>query len=400
MSLRVEVITTIEGLRALEPEWRELEARAGLELPFQGAIWARHWWTSFAEKRFGLRDSLQIRAVRDGTGGRLLAVAPMMLTDRPAIGPLRIRILQFFGADPNITELRGMLCEPAREAEVWAALTADLRALSHAWDWIQWGSVLAGSEGEQAIARGAGIEWGPQVPNYVLRLAPTWDEFKAGLSRNIKESLRKCYNAPKRDGHTFEFTVARTPAEVAEALPDFLRLHALRSAQGNTVRHADVFASKPARAFLCAVGPELAASGGIGVFCLRSAGKTIAARLGFFSASHLYLYYSGFEPEWGRYSVMTTTLAETIKWAIGQKIPAINLSFGKDVSKLRWKPEERTWLQAVEVSPTLRSRAVRVASVLFQQALGGRWLNRSGPLPQSPESPAKPAEGDAGEAGA
>lgn len=45
-----------------------------------------------------------------------------------------------------------------------------------------------------------------------------------------------------------------------------------------------------------------------------------------------------FKPE--TYGVMTTLMIETIKWAIEHKFAFINLSTGKDLSKLRWKPTE------------------------------------------------------------
>ena len=52
--------------------------------------------------------------------------------------------------------------------------------------------------------------------------------------------------------------------------------------------------------------------------CLRSRsrGQIVAMRLGFVVDDSLYLYYSGYDPLWARYSVMTTTVAEALKYAI------------------------------------------------------------------------------------
>src|ERR1022692_3420743 len=106
--MRVFRIATIAEMEALRTEWRELEMRACVRLPFLTSAWAENWWGHFAETRWGVADRLEMRAVRAG-GGLLVGVAPLMLTERPSIGPLRIRVLQFFGSDPNVTELRGPL---------------------------------------------------------------------------------------------------------------------------------------------------------------------------------------------------------------------------------------------------------------------------------------------------
>ena len=53
---------------------------------------------------------------------------------------------------------------------------------------------------------------------------------------------------------------------------------------------------------------------------------------------------------------MTLLTAETMKWAIGQGFGLVNLSTGKDQSKLRWKPTEILFHNAQQSSPTMRSR--------------------------------------------
>ena len=52
------------------------------------------------------------------------------------------------------------------------------------------------------------------LSDFVLDLPDTWQEFRSGLKRNIRESLRHGYNSLKRDGHRFELQVATDPGEV------------------------------------------------------------------------------------------------------------------------------------------------------------------------------------------
>jgi hypothetical protein len=96
-------------------------------------------------------------------------------------------------------------------------------------------------------------------------------EFRAGLARHVRESLRHCYNWLSRDGHTFEFVVARHPDEVRNASRRFLQLHSQRDCMPWGPRHADRFAGHSLRAFLFGVCDRLGARDAVRVFQLRIA---------------------------------------------------------------------------------------------------------------------------------
>jgi CelD/BcsL family acetyltransferase involved in cellulose biosynthesis len=76
------------------------------------------------------------------------------------------------------------------------------------------------------------------------------------------------------------------------------------------------------------------------LFELKLDEQPVAYRLGFINGDTLYLYFSAYDPGFSRFSVMTTLVAEMIKWAIGEKLKFVNLSFGRDNSKIRWGPAE------------------------------------------------------------
>lgn len=354
LRLQVDRVESDEALRALEGEWRELESAAGNDHPFLTWEWSWSWWLHFREDKPALRDSIRVRTLREGSG-RLVAIAPLMLTERPAVGPLRLRQLHFFGADPNVTEIRGMLCLPGSEPAVYGALADHLMAERDSWDWIVWSGILAESGAREALRERGELHLRPERPAFVLPLAPTWDEFRGSLKRNIKESLRKCYNSLKRDGHSFEIEVARDRERIPPALEEFLRLHSARALLDHTVPHADVFGSRVSRDFLLDVCQRLSDRGVTRIFLMRIGGEVVAVRIGFVVRDVLYLYYSGYDPEWSRYSVMTTTVAEAIRIAIEEGLSAVHLSTGRDVSKTRWGPEERVYHEAVQLSPTRRA---------------------------------------------
>lgn len=370
-SALVERIDHLSGMARLAPEWERLSATQKPWLPYLGPVWNRLWWRHFAERSPLVTDRLYVRAVRSA-GGELLAVAPLMLTERPATGPLRARMLQFFGADPWMTEARGVACRPGAERAAYGALFAHLRDEFGEWDFMRWNGVPASAAPIFAHG-GDNLNVLQGASSFVLELPRSWPELKAGLSRNIKESLRKCYNSLRRDGFSPEFR-AISERDRFDALDTFYKLHGERARRADTIDHNDVFAGARSRAFLrdyfTESAPETA-----WVFQLLLRGRVVATRLGFRSGSELYLYYSGYDPDWARYSVMTTLVAETLKWAIDSGITTVNLSFGRDVSKTRWRPREVPFSEARWHSPSVRGRLLQHA---FTRIENLRHTNRLG----------------------
>jgi CelD/BcsL family acetyltransferase involved in cellulose biosynthesis len=354
-TLSVRAVDSLAGLDELRGEWDGLFAAAGGALPFSTHAWARAWWVHLSRDSAAARDRLCVQVVRDAAG-ELVAVAPFMRTERPGRGPLRAREIRLLGADANITEIRRILVAPSNEAAVLTACSRYWLERPGEWDRLRVAAVAAAGE-IRDIAGHAAAAWSREFEAFVLPLPASWDEFRAGLKRNIRESLRKCYNSLSRDGHNFDFVVAETPEEVDRALDVVFDLHGRRAALEDTVAHPDYFADPRIRAFVRAVCRDLAAQRAVRVFSVVIAGRTVAARIAFVFGDRMYLYYSGFDPEWGRYSVMTTVVAEAFKYAMGAGIRRVHLSIGRDVSKTRWGPEETLYREATLISPTSRARA-------------------------------------------
>ena len=354
---RVQLIDSPLGFASLASECDEIAHRMQPRSPFATSRWLSTWWAHYQENRALVRDRFYVHTVRDRRGA-LLAVAPLMLTERPATGPLRSRSMSFFGGVKNVTELRGLVCAPEAEERAVSALLQHFDTQGADWDWFTWNGVRKGSAAYAALSASKHFQWASETTDYVLPLAPSWEEFLRGRSRNIKESLRKCYNSLKRDGHSFNFRVVTAQPELPAALRKFFALHACRASSANPVRHADVFAPLQARRMLfdLAANPSEALS--LHVFQLEIAGGVVASRLGFVLGEELYLYFSGYEPAWGAYSVMTTTVAETLKWAIERDFKLVNLSPGTDVSKTRWGATGIDTANGVLVSPKRRAKVL------------------------------------------
>jgi len=371
--------SALEG--PLLAEWDALHARILPNMPFTSASWNTLWWKHRRADRPLKRDELCLIVVRDALNA-LIAVAPMMSTRRPSFGPLRLHTLRYFGADPNVTEIRGLVCEPENEVAAIEAVLKCVRREMPAADWIEWGTLRKENWDEASRNLPAGSRSSTrEIDAYTLELPATWEALRSSRSRNIKESIRRCYNSLKRDGLTPELRVITSPEETPEALATFFRLHSMRSLATNTVKHADVFRNESDRAFLSEYALGLAQRGELRVFQLLISGTVIATRLGFQCNDQIYLYYSGYDPTWSRYSVMTTLVVEAIKWAIDQRLAVLHLSTGTDVSKLRWGPTATHYVAVTEVPLNWKARLSFATYQRAQRFM--RWWERPRSTPSA-----------------
>ncbi len=347
------IVTDLEGILALREDYETLYRVTRNTLPFALQDWHLAWCTHLLSHSPQIDEQPLFHVLRDRSG-ECVAIVPLIHTRRH-VGPLRLATLGLLGTDPGLTEIRDPLVRPGYEALTVRAVHESLASMRD-WDWIQWNGI-SGAMAE-AISGQMTPQWYATAKDYVLELPASWEEFRAGLKRNARESLRHCYNSLRRDGHAFEFVVAREPAEILQALPQFLRLHALRANMARGPKHRNFFAGRTLQAFLYDVCERLALRDAVRIFQLRIGTEVVAARIGFVVADSLYLYYSGFDPAWARYSVMTTTVAEAFKYAITNGITTVNLSPNPERSKLRWRPREVVFHSALVQHEILSSRIV------------------------------------------
>jgi CelD/BcsL family acetyltransferase involved in cellulose biosynthesis len=355
MSWQIETYTSFEALAPILPQWEALAARMQPWSPFATPTWNALWWKHYSRRGLLRSDELFLQAVR-GEDGRLVAIAPLLRWRSPAFGPLALHAIDFFGADPSITEIRGVICDPADQAAIVTELRQFLHRSGCRWDLLRWQGLR--SLPPPVSGRGGPLQTGA-LPDYVLRLPASWQQLLAGVSSNMRKSVRKAYEFLERDGHAFAFRAVDAPSG---ALDEFFRLHGARAGVADMhFKHPDRFGNPTARAFMTDVANAMARQGRLKIFELEIGGEIVASRLAFLHERELYLYYSGYDPAWRKYSIMTTLMSEILRWGIGQGLAVVNLSTGNDLSKLRWQPEEICYLAAEERRSGWRGRMLSCA---------------------------------------
>ena len=371
-----EVVTSLERLAALGAEYEYLHRVCGNTLPFALHEWQLAWCDHYLSRK-GIAVEPFFCVVR--SRGECVAIVPL-LVKRRSIGPLKLVSLGFTGTDHGLSEIRTPLVKPGYERTTVRAVHDSLAQVPD-WDWIIWSALSLPMA--TALAQEVRPQWVETSEDFLLDLPSSWSEFRGKLKRNAREALRHGYNSLRRDHHAFEFRVAREVSELQPALARFLQLHALRAAMPRGPRHPDRFATAQARTFLYDVCHRLAARDAVRVFQLSIAGQIVSSRMGFVLGNTLYLYYSGFDPAWARYSVMNTTTAEALRYAIANGIKTVNLSLHRERSKMRWRPRQEDIYSALVNHERLSSRVASTAYKLINSRSAGLikglfWPRRGG----------------------
>lgn len=347
------VIGTVEELFALRRAWQEIYRDAGVSHPFSTFDWTWFWWSHLRPKSIFSTHKLQV--IVFSHRGKIVGIVPLFLTTfRSFLGG--IKFLRPIGSDHNLTEIRPFLCVKGYSKQILRMLEIFLHEKQGQWHILRTPDVPLESIVIKDKRQRTLLE------EYVLDIRAPWETFKATRSRNMKEALRKCYNAPRRHGINPDFEAVDGPHEIMTHLPDFFKLHRLRATQPAGVRHPDYFSTHRARSFLmaCIYGFEDTKPM---FFLLRDGSNLIAARLGFVANKSLYLYFSGIDPHYAHLSIGTRLVAEIIQFAQKHGLEKIHLSTGKDASKLRWGPEVQLSYTYVDVSLRFSGRIFR--EVLF-----------------------------------
>jgi len=281
-----------------------------------------------------------------------------MRTHCPGFGPPVMRIIQFFGADPSLTEIRGIICRPQDQDKVIQAFAEHFLERPDEWDVFIWDGLRRDPSSFKSLATCGASILRSDLPDYILTLPRNWNELRAQLSANMRKNLRKAYESLERGRFRFALRVVEQPDNVQPGIDRFLSMHAARSEIADMVNHPNKFAQSQNRGFLVEYLHQLAEKGILRIFELEIDGIVVASRLSFLLESELYLYFSGYNPAWRKYSVMTILISEIIKWAISHQIQYVNLSTGKDQSKSRWRPAEVVFYSSVQTSPSLRAQLV------------------------------------------
>lgn len=352
---------------ALAREWDELRGRSRGSTPFQSHTWLNSWWQSY-----GRTDRLRVVLVRDK--GRLVAVAPLMLTYRPL---------------PTLVALGGGItdfCDVLLDAEFPDAAACLARAMHRAarGALVDLREVRHGAAAEELYDAWSGprrtlkdsvcLEL-PGVPMEKLL-----ERLPAGSAKRTRQKLRKIDKMGIKEHDVL-------PSEAAGAVRTLLKLHAMQwEGRGVTPEHL-----RPRfRAHLESTVERMAERGDATITEYRVDDEVVASDITFTSRDMVCGYLYGAHPKLRsqRVDITTMLLRHAAAHAASTGAGTLNLLRGAEPHKLRWQAEsvasQRLVMARREMAPVLgvhlaQAKGRELAAVAVRRARDAGWMDRFRP---------------------
>lgn len=311
--LSLAVVSDIEGLRALAPEWDGLVLAAARPSPFMLHAWVTAWW-----QHFGAGARLAVVTARRGSA--LVGLAPMYIRRHRGL-----RVCRALGGHESA--LGDFMVAGDADGSVARALLAHLQKLR--FDYLD----VFGCPGAGVLARlgDPKLNVVRRVDAPVLHMPQGWDATYASRVKSRTRNLHRRRMRQLAQVGKVSWTTARTPDEVERELAHAFEIHALRwrgrpdgSTFGIPGKHS--FHREAARA--------LASQGVVRIVTLRIDGRPIAFQYWFLLGTTMYLHRIAFDPALARSSPGQMTLLHAIAQASADGVLRVEFLGGDERYKI------------------------------------------------------------------
>jgi hypothetical protein len=385
--LRCVEIRNEEVLSDLCSDWQRIVKEMPAKAPLHDWHYLVSWWKVFGRQcpQTGRTGNLHVLTVVEGD--LLVGILPFFAIVRPSISllPKRLRPFGYAGRlepydlteEPLVAILPGYESEVLNAAASWAQKGLDRGA----WDCaiLQWfgNTPRPSARGAQRFRKKVG-------PAHVA-LPETWDKFRKGLSKSMRDNLPYYGRLLTRKGHVWQAEMAEIGPDWNSAVSDLVRLHQLRACLSKDADRVDHLNELSHQDFLNAVHDAFRREARSFIGLLRVDGVVVAAQLYFEDDRTLVMSYSGFDLKWSSFSPLLVLQAEVIKKAIDRGIGRLDLLCGEAMWQERWQPRRDFPINKL----TLASRRplailrctnyvlLRELTIYWHKCRLSRWMKRS-----------------------
>ncbi len=299
-------------------KWELLLQRSGVKNPYLTPLWAQVW-----VKHFGGSLRPQILMFHSDSGEMTGLGAFLETADSGGKG------LALLGSE-DVWDYRDFVVAPEAEGEVFAHF---IRYFSEApWDFIEFSGISEFSPTYQRLVpqfRAVAFQVTEEKlePCIYLPLPPSWDAFLASLNSKDRHELRRKLRRVERDS-SFQIEEARHSADL-QNMERFFALHTVSKNEKAEFMTAEM------KAYFRDLALHLEEKNWLELAFLKVENRDAAAVLSFRFAETEYLYNSGYDPQFARFSPGIILVAERIGRAIRNGLKTFNFLKGRENYKFR-----------------------------------------------------------------
>lgn len=284
-----------EEISQVWSDWETLLTRRDLHTVFETPLWHKIWWQELGEG-----EDLCVVSVRDGD--ELIGIAPFMRQGTRLVSM----------GDPELWDYQLFVMDPRREEDFYEQLFGYLGKLD--WTQIELSSIPDTSglfRHIPGVARSLGYEVDivEQDVSPGIVLPKTWDDYLLGLSKKNRHELRRKLRRLEAEG-SYNFYNVNVASALDQPLDDFF--HLMRSSSNDKA----LFLTPERERFFRRVAEGFSECNMLKLFFLDIGGKRVASALCFDYRNVMFLYNSGYDPDYGSLSVGLLVKTLCLKTAI------------------------------------------------------------------------------------
>ena len=350
--LQVECISDERQLANLQQKWAELWSHSPAPSFFLTYDWTRCCWE---ELRTG--NELRVFVVQDG--GKILLIAPLMISRRPKRG-LPANCLTFIEhPEAQIADLLSS-CEDLEGRAVHELLRylvrerADWHLLSL--DKLPEGSPTVGHLRKIAASSQSHIELQPSYEAFYIPLRATWEEYLSSRSARFRKTLRNIVNRVDRLGTKVE--VKRYAG--AQLGPDVL--HQVFSVSDSSWKLGDGVAmtsKQPRMRFFEQILSNPIQRAAVQIWLLEVDAVPIASETQVIDGAIAYALRSDYDERYADYSPGVYLQVEILKHLFASQQEIYNFGVGLNPYKARWADERLSLVNFRAYNKSLYSRLLK-----------------------------------------
>src|SRR5215510_1617126 len=346
--INIEVEEGSEALTRLRVEWQAMFRASGAP-PFLSWEWLSTWHRWFGQERHPF-----LLCAREC--GNLIALLPLCAEKRQSsrFSP-GLKRMSFMGESYGASDYLDILALPGFK-QMSADIFIDYLALPRSFDLLELEGIAADSCTMQSLDRCFANDRRFRyriVPQYIcprMSLDARWEDLLERSRRS--DYFKRCIRRLNKIA-SFEFKVVSDVKEIPAAYRRFLALHVGRWIDRGG---SSAFRTAEQKGFTLDAAAELARAGMTRFEEIWLEGECRASLFGFESGDCYYLYLTGFDHAWSKYSPGFTLLGLSIREASRRGLKMYDFLRGAENYKFDWADNPRVTVTAQVASD---SRAAR-----------------------------------------
>ena len=308
----------LTSFHEIEAEWEGVLTSSPVNTVFLTPQWQEVWWDTFGDGK-DMAGFYIPSSDGPGDGGSIDGLASLTLSGDT---------LSFVGNQEPV-DYNAFMVRPGHESDFYQTLLTSLK--DRQWDVMRLDSLVENSPTlthlpELARQQGYSVEIEKEDTASGIELPSTWDEYLAILSKKDRHELRRKFRRLEAVAD-WKWYAVTGEEEVMSRLDDFVRLMRQSS------QEKDEYMTEEHLRFFYAMARRMSQIGLLRLYFLELDGKPVATSLCFDYASSRLLYNSGYDLEYGYYSVGLLLNALCLREAIEQEIGYFDFLRGSETYK-------------------------------------------------------------------